>query len=205
MANEYQLSYTGEQIDEKLSKVEPTGVTAGTYGGYASSVYSIPNITVDEYGRVISVSTSSLTDANIKNAGLMPYKSYYYLSNNQHLGANMVNTFDNDNNWHTITLSNAQRYSTSIYENGSYTSINTSGVYAVYAYIKPPYNPSSTSLSWVSIPHCVTTSYDTKYYTTTTSVHVKLPSEYAEANASLTSIRYLVLYEQAYDSVSTGM
>lgn len=206
MANEYQLSYTGEQIDEKLSKVEPTGVTAGTYGGYASSVYSIPNVTVDAYGRVTNISTSSLTDASSKGAGLMPYACYNYVSGNKHLAANLSNTFANDNSWHTITLSTAQGFSSSVYENGSYTSIYASGVYAVYAYIIPPFNTSSTSRSWVSIPYCVTASYDTKYSTTTTQVHVKLPSEYTEANASLTSIRYLVLYEKTYSSgASTGM
>ena len=147
MANEYQLSYTGEQIDEKLSKVEPTGVTAGTYGGYASSTYSIPNVTVDEYGRVTNVSTSSLIDASDKGAGLMPYKCYNYLSGNKHLAASFLNTFNNDNSWHTITLSNVQVYSASVYESGSYIAIYAPGVYAVYAYIKPPYDTSSTSLT----------------------------------------------------------
>ena len=78
---EYKLSYTGAEIDEKLSMVgQRTGVTAGTYGGYKSSYYDIPNITVDDYGRITSVFGSTLTTVNSKSNGLMPYTAYNFLS-----------------------------------------------------------------------------------------------------------------------------
>ena len=75
MATEYKLSYTAEEINESLDKINSlevtdgiigennlpaSGVTAGTYGGLdtENSVYNIPSMTVDEYGRVIEASNS---------------------------------------------------------------------------------------------------------------------------------------------------
>ena len=59
---------------------EETGVEAGTYGGYTSPTYNIPNITIDEYGRVIDASTSVLTTATSKSNGLISYTDYQKLS-----------------------------------------------------------------------------------------------------------------------------
>ena len=69
--------------------LEPTGVTAGTYGSYtsqsSSSSYYIPIVTVDEYGRITSASQSYLGMASAKSNGLISMTDYnkfnYVLSN----------------------------------------------------------------------------------------------------------------------------
>lgn len=81
---EFKLSYTGQEIEDKLGQIAETGVTEGTYGGYvsqpSSSYYKIPNITVDSYGKITSASESLLQVANTKSAGLMSAEMYNTVS-----------------------------------------------------------------------------------------------------------------------------
>lgn len=200
MSKEYELPYTGEQIEEKLHKIEPTGVEAGTYGGYNSGAYYIPNIAVDAYGRVTAVSNSTLAEAD-KGPGLMSYKHWSYLTNNTHLGTSAIYTFSNDTLFHQIPLSNVQCTNVSL-TGGAY--LTTPAIYAVYAYIHPV-NSEQGIQAFTPVPYYVTASYDSKTSTTTVYVNVKLTEELVEANSSSETIPFVVLYERTYDSVSIGM
>lgn len=68
--------------------LEPTGVTPGTYGEYNSSrpYYYVPNITVDEYGRITQATQSYLGIAGSKSDGLLShgdYNNFEYIPKNE--------------------------------------------------------------------------------------------------------------------------
>lgn len=69
--------------------LEETGVEAGTYGGYDSSVpaYNIPNVRVDEYGRVTEASNSVLPKASAESDGYISAEDYVRLTSVPSYGA----------------------------------------------------------------------------------------------------------------------
>jgi hypothetical protein len=80
------LNENFETIDDKITEnseaidklAEKTGVEAGSYGGYDTSngAYNIPNITVNEQGKVTKMSNSVLHHAGDGNGGYLTYKDY---------------------------------------------------------------------------------------------------------------------------------
>ena len=82
MATEYKLSYTGQEIDEKLREIskltEPTGVEAGTYGSFGGpfGTYNIPSIEVDELGRITAASNKVLSQASTTESGYLSFRDY---------------------------------------------------------------------------------------------------------------------------------
>ena len=167
--------------------LEPTGVTAGTYGSYTSQPthYYIPNITVDEYGRITEASQSLLSLASDKSNGLMTNSMYNYIYNN----SSIVNTT------FTSSYKNPTTKFTSYCQTSSMT-IDSTTIYcpkvlAAYAYI---YIDSEKSTKyWVPI----------KYYATgaisSASIKCEIPTEYDEYNdTTSTDTIYAIITVRPY-------
>ena len=75
------LGYVPADESEQSGGLTETGVEPGTYGGFdtENSVYNIPNVTVDEYGRVTDASSSVLPKASAENDGYISAEDYVKL------------------------------------------------------------------------------------------------------------------------------
>lgn len=188
-ATEEYVNNAIDAIEETVNNMtpEPSGVTAGTYGQYNSSgpSYYIPNVTVDEYGRVTEASQSYLGTASSKSGGLLDTVMYNYIYNNTSIYCTTVKrTYKNPS---SLTTSYCQMTSTTI----DSTTVYFPKVLAAYAYI---YIDSTKSKKyWVPI----------KYYATGTassaSITFEIPTEYDEYNdTTSTSVAYAVLCVRPY-------
>lgn len=151
--------------------LEPTGVTAGTYGGLSSGIYNFPVIDVDEYGRITYASTGMLPAVSSKANGYMPYSLYNHINLNSHIKyATGVVAVDGE----TTILGSSGSF--------EYVVIDSMAVYyprvfGAYIYVRT--DASSTAKYWVPI--------DNKYikYTcssTQVTARVTFPDEYKAFN-----------------------
>lgn len=78
-----QGALSAEDKTKLNTMVGNSGVTAGSYGGYDSTVpaYNIPNVTVDAYGRVTAASNSVLPQASPSESGYLSAEDYTRLKN----------------------------------------------------------------------------------------------------------------------------
>ena len=194
--------------DEALSKgggggsLEPTGVEAGTYGEYnsSSSYYYVPNITVDEYGRITEASQSYLGLANDMNNGLMSYVFYSYVYFNQHLSyAAASKTADKDN--YASAFYGSYVEVTSIYMSSVGANVYFPKVYNVFVYAYVDATKSTRAFIPVKDYYCTVSVNSSKG--NTLSVYAKFPSEFYDYNAG-ESVHYIALYERTYSVTSSG-
>lgn len=183
----------------QLATLEPSGVTAGTYGGYNSSslVYNIPNVTVDEYGRVTNMSNSVISSVSSKSPnspGLVTY--------NQIMG---------------IGYAYGQCYSVNGTATSSISVITDVETIAYTGTAGTFYMPEilSVTIAPLSDPtNCTSVNFKTRYSDgsdmTTPGIYVTalLPDglfeQYKTEDSSSVSFRYLVTYKKgSHISIST--
>ena len=73
---------TKEDLEAASVKLEPTGVNAGMYGGFDSSVpaYNIASVEVDKNGRLVNASNSVLPQASNESDGYITSTDYKKLA-----------------------------------------------------------------------------------------------------------------------------
>lgn len=184
--------------------LEPTGVTAGTYGTYSSgSYYYIPNIAVDEYGRITSATQNYLGFADAKSSGLINNTMYSFIANNSHLGTVSGTTTADKDNYKTITTgNNADCISISVFDSStsSYNYVYYPKVYGVYfiAYV----DSSKTTQAVIPVKDYYAI-YNVSSKGNYATVYFKFPSEFYEFNSGL-SLRYFVMYEATMSGSSSS-
>lgn len=169
--NDAKGSQSIDLIPDELNK---TGVVAGSYGGYdtSNSVYKIPNVTVDEYGRVTEASNSALGFVSKKGSGILSASDY--------------------NNFKSSVIKykyGTQRYITeplSVYfliDVITATDANREPIPRVLNVLIHIYiNATKTRKYWVSVPYDTWVGTDSKSDDVWTYLSFKIPEEYAEYN-----------------------
>ena len=186
--------YTAEELMANGGgSLEPTGVTAGTYGEYNSSspYYYIPNITVDEYGRITEASKNYLGLASAKSAGLINSTFYSRVFYDYHISSVTTTAIDATNGYPaTLYLSNCKEKSIGSFDGAT---VYAPYIYGVYAYI---HYDSTSSYAWVPINTYRAASSGSGR----NAVTITLPEEYRQFNTG--TIAYCVSFATNYTNTS---
>lgn len=155
-----------------VDDLNKTGVVAGSYGGYDSNygAYKIPNVTVDEYGKVTEASNSVLGFATNKGSGILSASDYSSFKSS--VIKYKHGTYFNGSKFYTAFLDEAAV----INVNGEYIPRILNVLMKIYI------DANKTSKYWVSIPFQARTEVDSKDGSLVKLMYFKIPEEYAEYN-----------------------
>lgn len=206
-----------EYVDQKIeecSGLTPTGVEAGTYGGYDSSVsgYKIPKITVDENGVITNITVSTLYKFSEKTGGGLGLTSYDQIMSLIGSGGGSGSSLD-EGRGVPVYFADTETWTRAVNIYGTVSGTILNGVYvfprilAVHASLYV--DAEKEKKYWVPVEYRFTVGDYSKYTGLTILVDVKLPAEYAEFNTT-TATSYgnyiaeiLVVYEKGdYTTVS---
>lgn len=226
MATEYKLSYTAEEINESLDKINSlevtdgiigennlpaSGVTAGTYGGFiaGSKYYNIPNMTVDKNGRVIEASNSVLKPVGRYDGGVPGLVTFSQLAlfectTGQMYWMGRDSMVYVSNGLSTVKIDEVK------YKDSTGVTVTTyvPRILDVHVYVYD--DEGDTKRTWVSVPYKASSYTDSKSDTLYTSVQIYPPAEYfdysegkmidgtpiPENNGAPAYLLYHILFEQ---------